>query len=79
MKLSFDDQESLKEAVESLCFNNPPSDPDALPSQRMGSMLIQDAERNEDNCFLNNNPSPSSDPNLLRRVGNSSSIQVVEL
>ena len=28
MRLSFEDQESLKEAVESLRFNNPPSDSD---------------------------------------------------
>ena len=27
MKLSFDDKESFVEAVESLRFNNPPSDP----------------------------------------------------
>ena len=26
MKLSFEDEESFKEAVGSLCFNNPPSD-----------------------------------------------------
>ena len=46
MKLSFNDEESFKEAVGSLCFNNPPSDPDT--SQRTGSMLSQDSERNED-------------------------------
>ena len=35
MKLSFDDEESFKEAVESLRFNNPASDPNA--EQQMGS------------------------------------------
>ena len=68
MKLSFDDEESFKEVVESLCFNNPPSDSNT--SQRTGSMLPQDSERDEDIC-LNNNP---GDPNVLRRVGSSSSI-----
>ena len=66
MKLSFDNEASLKEAVESLCFNNPPSDPDSL----LGSMLPQDSERNEEIC-LNN---PPSDPNILRGVGSGSSI-----
>ena len=75
MKLSFDDEESLKEAVGSLCFtgNNPPSDPNTL--QQMGSMLPQDCERNEDICFNN----PPGDLNIPRRVGSSGSIQVVEL
>ena len=70
MKLSFDDEESLKEAVGSLCFNNPPSDPN---TQRVGSMLSQDSdsEMNEDN-------DPPGDLNMLRQVGSSSSIQVVE-
>ena len=65
MKLSFDDEESFKEAVGSLCFNDPPSDPNTL--QRMGSMLPQDSERSEDIRFNN----PPSDPNILRRVGSS--------
>ena len=68
MKLSFDDEESLKEAVGSICFNNLPSDPNTL--QRMGNMLPQDSEGNEDICFNN----LQSDPNILRRVGSSSSI-----
>ena len=70
MNLSFNDKESFKEAVESLCFNIPraPSDPNAL--QRMESMSPQDSERNEDICF-NNSP---GDPNKLHRVGSSSSI-----
>ena len=72
MKLSFDDEESFKGAVESLHFNNPPSDPNV--SQQTRSMVPQDAERNEDVC-LNDPPSGS---NILHRVESSSSIQVVE-
>ena len=72
MKLSFDDEESLKDAVESLCFNNPPSDSNT--SQQTGSILPQDSERNGD---IHSND-PPDDPNILRRVGSSSSIQVVE-
>ena len=68
MKLSFDDEESLKEAVGSLYFNNPPSDPNTL--QQIVSMLPQDSDRNEDICF-NNLP---SDPNIPCQVGSSSSI-----
>ena len=50
MNLSFDDEESFKEAVGSLRFNNPPSDPNTL--QQMGSMVPQDSERDEDICFI---------------------------
>ena len=62
MRLSFDDEESFKEAVGSLHFdhNNPPSDQDSL--QQVGSMLAQ--ERNEDNCCYN----PPSDPNVILQV-----------
>ena len=75
MNLSFDDEESLKEVVGSLCCNNPPSDPNTL--QRMGSMLPQDSDRNEDIHFNN----PPSDPNILqvRRVGSTSSSSIVEI
>ena len=72
MKLSFDDEESFKEAVGSLRFNNPPSDPNTL--QPIESILSQDSETNEDICFNN----PPTDPNVLRRVGSSNSINVVE-
>ena len=44
-----DDEESFKEAVGSLNFNNPPSDPDSL--QRVGSsssIMMPPEERNED-------------------------------
>ena len=75
MKLSFEDEESLKEAVESLRFNNFPSDLDTrrLGVGSSGSMPLQeqDQERNEDICFNN----PPSDPNTtLRRMGSSSSM-----
>ena len=74
MNLSFDDEESFKEAVGSLRFNNPPSDPNTL--QQMGSMVPQDSERDEDICFNN---SPSDLPvNILRRVGSTSSSPIVE-
>ena len=62
MKLSFDDEESFKEVVGSLRFDNPPSDPDSVPValtlQEVGSSSVppQDSERNEDICF-NNSPS----------------------
>ena len=72
MRLSFDDEESFKEAAESLRFNNPPSDPNTTP-QQMGSsgrMSLQDSERNEDSII-------PSDPNTLRRLGSSSSIQEI--
>ena len=69
MKLSFDDNESFKEAVESLRFNNPSSDPNAsLQIESSISMPLDFDERNEDN----NSPSESI---TVRRVGSSSSIQ----
>ena len=73
MKLSFDDNESFKEAVESLRFNH--SDPNT-PQQSGGnitsSMPLGDSERNEDN-------NTSSDPiTTLRRVGSSSSLSIRE-
>ena len=76
MKLSFDDEESFKEAVESLRFNNPPSDPDTrqigVESNSSMPLQDQDQERNEviDICFN----SPTSGPNTLRRMGSSSSM-----
>ena len=65
IKISFDDEESFKEAVESLRFNS--SDPNTR--QQMGSsnsVPLQDSERNEDNII-------PSDPITVRRVGSSSS------
>ena len=61
MRLSFDDEESFKEAIESLRFNS--SDPNTR--QQMGSsnsMPLEDTERNEDR----DNIAPS-DPIPLRR------------
>ena len=75
MRLSFDDEESFKEAAGSLHFNNHPlaSDTDTLALQRVGSsssMPPQERNDSEDICYNN----PSSDPNTLRRVGSSSSM-----
>ena len=69
MRLSFDDEESFKEAVGSLHFNYPPSDPNSLELRREGSSnSMPPQERNGDICFDN---SPH-DPNSLRSVGSSS-------
>ena len=62
MRLSFDDEESFKEAVGSLNFNNHFSDPNSL--QRVGSSSMPAEERNEDICFDN----PPSDPNIILEV-----------
>ena len=74
MRLSFDDEESFKEAIESLCFNNPSSDPNT--QQQMGSnntsMALENTERNEDNN------TPSDPITTLRRVGSSSSLSIRE-
>ena len=64
MRLSFDDEGSFKEAIESLRFNR--SDPNAR--QQIGSsnsMPLEDFERN-------------SDPIPLWRVGSSSSLSIQE-
>ena len=47
MRLSFDDEESFKESVGSLNFNNPPSDPDSLQGVGSSSSMPPE-ERNED-------------------------------
>ena len=75
MKLSFDDEESFKEAVESLQFNKPTSDPNA--EQQMGSrnsvpaVPLEDCERNGDNII-------PIDPITVRRVGSRSSLSIQE-
>jgi hypothetical protein len=70
MKLSFDDEESFKDVVGSLRFNNPPSDLNsvelALQDSEVGGSIMTLQERNEDICFDNDSP---SDPNSLGRVG----------
>jgi hypothetical protein len=71
MKLSFDDEESFKEVVGSLRFDNPPSDPNsvALALQEVGGSGVPHQERNEDIRFNNDS---TSDPNSLGRVGRTS-------
>ena len=72
MRLSFDDEESFKEAIESLRFNC--SDPNTR--QQMGSsnsILVEDSERNEDR----DNIAPS-DLIILRRLGSSSILTIQE-
>ena len=58
MRLSIDNEESFKEAVESLKFNNPPSDPDSF--EGMGSSSNSMSPQ-EDICFDN----PPGDPNSI--------------
>ena len=68
MKMSFDDKESFKEAVESLRFNN--------ARQQMGSnsmALDSGSERNEGHGDI-----IPSDPITLRRVGSISSLNIQE-
>ena len=76
MRLSFDDEESFKEAVESLRFNT--SDPNHDTGQQIGSsnsMPLEDSERNEDG----DNIAPSDPiPLQVRRVGSSSSLSIQE-
>ena len=70
MRLSFDDDESFKETIESLRFNHPASNPD----EQMGSsnsIPLEGCEGNEDNIF-------PSDLITLRRVGSSSSLCIQE-
>ena len=75
MRMSFDDEESFKEAVESLQFNKPASDPNA--EQQMGSrnsvpaVPLEDSERNGDNII-------PIDPITVRRVGSRSSLSIQE-
>ena len=65
MRLSFDDEESLKEAL----HFNPPSDPDSLELVESSSSMLPQ-ERNEsrpeleDICYDN----PQNDPNIILEV-----------
>ena len=64
MSLSFDDEESFKEAVGSLHFN-PPSDLNSLQQLEVGSSSsMPSQERNSDICCDN----PPSDPNIILEV-----------
>ena len=68
MRLSFNDEESFKEAIESFRFNCSGIN----TRQQMGSsnsMPLEDSERNEDNIA-------PSDPFTLRRVGSSSNLTI---
>ena len=65
--LSFNDEESFKEAAGSLKFYNPPSDTSSL--QGMGSstgssMLPRERYEDISSCFDN----PPSDPNIILQV-----------
>ena len=71
MRLSFDDEGSFKEAVESLRFNS--SDPNTCQQTGTSNSLpLEESERNEDNIA-------PSDPIPLRRVGRSSSLSIQEI
>jgi len=72
MRLSFDDEESFKDVIGSLRFDNPPSDPNsvALALQEVGGSDVPLQERNEDICF--NDDSPSDPNSLAGRVGRKS-------
>ena len=75
MRMSFDDEESFKEVVGSLHFNNPSSDTNV--EQQMGSssrMPLEDTERNDSEGNI-----IPSDPITLRRVGSSSSLGIKEI
>ena len=68
MRMSFDDEQSFKEAVESLRFNT--SDPNTRQQMRSSnSVPLQDSERNKDNTI-------PSDPIT---VGSSSSLNIREI
>ena len=75
MRLSFDDEGSFQEAVESLRFND--SDPNTR--QQMGSsnsMPFEDTERND---AADRDDIAPSDPIPLRRVGSSRSLSIQEV
>jgi hypothetical protein len=81
MRSSDDDNESFKDAIGSLCFYNPPSDPNTLervPVESNCSMQPQEnpeenrtSRRSEDSiCFDN----PPGNPNTHRQMESSSSM-----
>ena len=82
MRSSVDDNDSFKEAVGSLCFYNPPSDPspntlERVPMESNSSMQPQESpeedrtRRREDSiCFDN----PPDNPNTHRQMESSSSM-----
>ena len=75
MSLSFDDEGSFEEAIESLRFNS--SDPNTR--QQIGSnnsMPLEDSERND---AADRDDIAPSDPIPLRRVGSSRSLSIQEI
>ena len=67
MRLSLDDEESFKEAIGSLRFNNPPSDPNSLQQVESSNSMPPLEKKDsvlEDICFDN----PPSDPNIILQV-----------
>ena len=77
MRLSFDDEESFKEAAAggSLRFYNPPSDSDTLALQQMGSgCSVPVEDMNENICFNN----PPSDSISTPQVGSDSEFEVTK-
>jgi hypothetical protein len=74
MNLSFDDQESFREATGSLRFNNPPSDSNSLEPTESSttSMPRQPEERSDDICL----DDPPSDPNTLQRMPSQERIEI---
>ena len=74
MGLSFNDEDSFKEGVGSLVFYNPPSDPNTPALGSTGSIPLQEMNEDHDVCFNN---SSSDDPNPLRRVGSSTSNNIL--
>ena len=75
MRLSFNDEGSFQEAIESHRFNS--SDPNTR--QQMGSnnsMPLEDTERND---AADRDDIASSDPIPLQRVGSSSSLSIQEV
>ena len=68
MRLSFEDKESFKEAAESICFKNTPSDHNTLEQMGRSNSLLspgQEPEWSEDICFTD----PSNISNTLGRIG----------
>ena len=75
MRLSFDDEGSFQEAVESLRFNsNDPNTRQHIGSTSSNGMPLEDTGRNEDR-----NEIAPRDPIPLRRVGSSSSLSIQEI
>ena len=62
MRMSSDDEESFKEAVGSLVFKNPPSDPDSHRGVGSNSSMPPEERNHED---IDN---PPSDPNTILEI-----------